>query len=461
MKAKKIASDLSGEIGQQITKGINTVGGIAIGAATGGAAMLARNTIGRKAASVANNQELIDKAAAGDKGAQRKLQIANSLSKKSFDFRQTKAGSAFSKEMGMDLNKGTNIVGLDTKKSAGGYAAQQQRTLDKKNTFADSLGYDHKAYDDAGDVVSEKEKALGELKADKNRDHNGDEYKAEVAQKENEITAAKKDQERIKTARKNEYILTNKRKSGKIYDIDKFDGKKKEAEEYRESMTQSAVNQKKNAYEGEADLDKKATLKTEYEKANEAYTQKQDIQSKKADVGNKKADVENKKLKYENETNPLLKKDKQLKYEIAQQEYKDAQLALSETNKKYEMANPYRDANGNIKKFGHAEKDAAQATKQLMKEFINGMKKGAVVGGLAGSLVPVVGTVLGVVGGGLAGGIRELMHYDGGTNQKVGGDGPSQKFEDTYKAPTGQTSEHKTSGGDNHKADSDGHKEAH
>lgn len=47
MKAKNIAKDMSGELGQSITKGIAAVGGIALGAAAGGVALAGRQVIGR------------------------------------------------------------------------------------------------------------------------------------------------------------------------------------------------------------------------------------------------------------------------------------------------------------------------------------------------------------------------------------------------------------------------------
>lgn len=51
-KAKDIAKDMSGEIGQKITNGINTIGGVALGAGVGGAALLGRKVIGQTMAKV-------------------------------------------------------------------------------------------------------------------------------------------------------------------------------------------------------------------------------------------------------------------------------------------------------------------------------------------------------------------------------------------------------------------------
>ncbi len=104
MKAQKVAIDLSGEIGASSMSVMNKVGGFAVGAATGGAALALRGTVGAYAAKQAANPELQAAAAAGDKGAQRKLALANYGAASSFDFRKTKAGEQFGKQTGWDTN---------------------------------------------------------------------------------------------------------------------------------------------------------------------------------------------------------------------------------------------------------------------------------------------------------------------------------------------------------------------
>jgi hypothetical protein len=54
LKGKKIATDMSGEIGKFVGKYAGMVGSLALGAATGGTAMLGRQTFGRAGAGVAN-----------------------------------------------------------------------------------------------------------------------------------------------------------------------------------------------------------------------------------------------------------------------------------------------------------------------------------------------------------------------------------------------------------------------
>lgn len=61
MKAKKIATDMSGEIGKSITNGIQAVGGIALGGAAGGAALLLRKGVGATMARASRGDTLSQK----------------------------------------------------------------------------------------------------------------------------------------------------------------------------------------------------------------------------------------------------------------------------------------------------------------------------------------------------------------------------------------------------------------
>lgn len=429
MKAKDLAKKMSGTMGQSITNGISKVGGFALGAATGGAAMLGRNTLGRFANKISNSGWVND-AAAGKKGTnalsrfafqsigQVSKKASSATAKSSFDFRQTKAGNAFTKETGMNLDTGTNFVGLDTKRGLGGYVGVQQRKVEKENKFGESLGYDHHLSETMQDNIDKRKKDISDAERDR------DIANAEVKQMEakhgigseqanaakenyglamNKVTALKnggsyidpytlekqevkaglismeKDLERVKTGRAKEYALTMKRKSGKIYDVD---------------MTEEFVNKKKEQYEKETDPDKKDKAKEEYEHAKHAYENKSD----------------------------------------------------------------YRDENNNIKKFGHANSDGAQAAKQIIKEFAKGVAQGAAAGAVAGSVIPGIGTLAGAGLGSLAGGIRStVLNYSGTTNRKVGEEShgdkhepknnynpktPSEPKDDSHAAPHGADDSH-------------------
>ena len=178
MKAQKLAIDLSGEIGQQSMAVMSKVGGLAVGAATGGAALALRGTVGAAAARTAANPELQAAAAAGDKGAQRKLALANYGAASSFDFRKTKAGTAFGKQTGWDMDtKGSakfaqnlgNMVGgagkFDLSTEGGAKSANERKTKEKSDKVDTYLlkGYEASQQDKkAGAWKADLEKALEE-----------------------------------------------------------------------------------------------------------------------------------------------------------------------------------------------------------------------------------------------------------------------------------------------------------
>jgi hypothetical protein len=139
IKAKNYAKKGAGEIGEVVMKGAKFAGGLALGAAAGGLALAGSNTVGRIARNAANNDETKAKAAAGDKGAQRKLALANSFAKNSFDARQTGIGKFASQKSGMDFNKGTGIMGLSTENLKGGRKERDEekfkKTEEKKKSY--------------------------------------------------------------------------------------------------------------------------------------------------------------------------------------------------------------------------------------------------------------------------------------------------------------------------------------
>ncbi len=138
IKATDFAKKGSGVLGEKLLAGAKMVGGFALGAATGGAALLGTKTIGGYAQRIANNDELRAKAAAGDRGAQRKLAMANSLSKNSFDFRQTGLGKFAAKQSGMDFSKGTGALGMGTEKLKGGQKERDKRATAKEEERIES-----------------------------------------------------------------------------------------------------------------------------------------------------------------------------------------------------------------------------------------------------------------------------------------------------------------------------------
>ncbi|MFA7000206.1 MAG: hypothetical protein WC241_03775 [Candidatus Paceibacterota bacterium] len=182
-KAKKLATDLSGEIGQQITSKLAMAGGLALGAATGGAAMLGRATLGRLGNSITSSdsiQQAASKKGIMGMGARMLLSGGKKAGSGSFDVRNTKAGSAFSKETGIDLSgKDTGLGGL-VKVNQGGFvkaradktAARQQRAKDLELS-----------------VDSKQKQALMKMQMEQKRLE--DEFSVPIHDIENKLTAAK------------------------------------------------------------------------------------------------------------------------------------------------------------------------------------------------------------------------------------------------------------------------------
>ena len=133
MKAKSIAVKMSGQWGEAVSKIGANAGGLAVGAMTGGAAMLGRATVGRMGSSIANSETV--KKWAGSKNMFSKfagnkiMDAGQSVGKKSFDFRNTKAGAGVAKGLGADLGKG----------KTGGYTKDRKDEVEKKQKRAEEI----------------------------------------------------------------------------------------------------------------------------------------------------------------------------------------------------------------------------------------------------------------------------------------------------------------------------------
>jgi len=109
IKAKDVTKKMSGTIGESLTNAIKTVGGVALGAGLGGLALAGRATIGRAGSAIANSEKLkAAEAEGGFKGffAKNLRTVGMGAGSSSLDFRNTKAGAAAGKGMGVDMGKG-------------------------------------------------------------------------------------------------------------------------------------------------------------------------------------------------------------------------------------------------------------------------------------------------------------------------------------------------------------------
>lgn len=141
MKAKSIAVDMSGEMGAAMAKAGSAVGGAVVGAgvmaATGGAAMAMRGTLGRAGNAIANSKWLANAEAKGSFGgfggwmAKQTRNAGTGISKSSFDVRATKLGASAAKSMGVEGSIG--------KAKEGGFAKYKSEQIDNRKKRAQEL----------------------------------------------------------------------------------------------------------------------------------------------------------------------------------------------------------------------------------------------------------------------------------------------------------------------------------
>lgn len=262
MKAVEYAKKGGGQFGALAMKGGQLIGGLALGAATGGAAMVASNTIGRSARNIANNDELKEKAAGGDRGAQRRLALANSLAKNSFDFRQTGIGQFAAQKTGMDFNKGLGIVGLSTEKLKGGRAERDKEVVETHIA-------NKKSYRLSGTAGEKQNKRADEYNKDKKTAEDNitkswdSEYKENLGRAKEDGLLAEEDEERFKKdyeeknprpkfdedAFKDAYVRGDREKLKKDFEIDKDEDDKKQQDtdrKFRKGAVGNAVEVNKD-----------------------------------------------------------------------------------------------------------------------------------------------------------------------------------------------------------------------
>ena len=161
---KKLASDYAGEAGKMVQKWGEKATGFVTGAALGATALVGGRVIGGLAAKADESKIGMGIRNMASKGgitgwAGKNLQKGlNATRGGSFDVRQSTAGQAFFKNIGMDTNqKGLNALagvglGLGTDQRAGGRDADIKRRQERKESEAELLEEKH------ADVYNAKEK---------------------------------------------------------------------------------------------------------------------------------------------------------------------------------------------------------------------------------------------------------------------------------------------------------------
>ena len=125
-QAKNIAVKYSGEMGAAIMKGAQMVGGLALGAATGGVAMAARGTVGKLGTKLASSEWAIKRAKAGKMGV---MTFGSTLGRASFDARGIKIAGKGLADTGL-TNVGKAKEGGFEKKMEDQETKRRQRAAD-------------------------------------------------------------------------------------------------------------------------------------------------------------------------------------------------------------------------------------------------------------------------------------------------------------------------------------------
>ncbi|MFA5773494.1 MAG: hypothetical protein WC908_02365 [Candidatus Paceibacterota bacterium] len=129
-KAKGIAKDMSGKIGDYATKVGKTIGGVALGGAVGGLALAGRQTLGRAAANLSQSNKFRDWASQSKFGKS-VAKMTGGIASGSFDARGVKIA-------GKDLGSATGLkVGKNVK--TGGFAKGREEKVKKEEEFANKM----------------------------------------------------------------------------------------------------------------------------------------------------------------------------------------------------------------------------------------------------------------------------------------------------------------------------------
>lgn len=204
MYAKNLAKSLGCDGADALvgagTKLLAGAAGAGIMVASGGASVIARRTLGASATTRLEKDDLLKKAAAGDKmalqtlakgdaskgmkarsgyanlsevAAEKKARLeVEKLQKKSsnsYDFRQSKIGNAMSGALGINMNTGSGAmnwatggkIGFNTEETAGGYVGEVDRRTKEKQEFIKSLGVDHHEIEKQEDVIKKNKEGDG------------------------------------------------------------------------------------------------------------------------------------------------------------------------------------------------------------------------------------------------------------------------------------------------------------
>ncbi len=151
--AEKFATEVSNKVTGFVEGAGKLAAGAALGVATGGLAVAGRNIIGRAGAKIASSQRLRNTMKDGGvlgKLANRTLKTGETLSKASYDARNTKSFNKYMGDFGTPNSKLGGFLGTNQKNTEGGFRGAIDRKIKKENDYADRMlmtGQEAKAQD--------------------------------------------------------------------------------------------------------------------------------------------------------------------------------------------------------------------------------------------------------------------------------------------------------------------------
>lgn len=378
LTAKSFSVKMAGEAAGIFVTAGTAVGGLALGAATGGAALLAQRTVGSSAAAKLKDEGLKN-AASGNQNAINNLRASNSSyrglsdadvrkkaegtlktaqknASRSFDFRQTGIGQQMSNATGMNMG---GVGRFATGNLAGGIEGAQARKAEKDRKFAESLGFDAEEY----------ENQKTNLETRKNDVERAQDRKTNLQQERQEATTLMQNlKDRPGGLGSPSYIAAQRRVTAADEQIRNVNG-------YIDRIKNGGDT---GVVDGLAQRNYTIGTMAENEKA-----------------------VEN------------IKKARM-------KEYYGSKMRESG----YAYGGETRDDLGNINRLGHLDTGNRPDARQWGRDFWNSIKSGAIQGGIAGTLlglptglaaIPIgiagalVGSIKGAVTGGMLPGIKELV----------------------------------------------------
>lgn len=216
------------------SKMVGAATGFAGGLAFGGMGALGRNTVGRYASNKANDQDLKDRAARGDRIAMAKLATYRYGAKSTFDARQSSAGKGLAGYTGIEVGKGLPFA---PKAGEGGFEGRLKAKKEAEKKYAESLAPTEEAEAEAKDKLAndedfkaqeekERKKYVAETQADHDTKKAGSQTEVDNATTEKDTAKAEREKLEEENTKLNEEIETLKKRAETEFGDDRVETRK-------------------------------------------------------------------------------------------------------------------------------------------------------------------------------------------------------------------------------------------